>query len=202
MKHKIRPADEEFTNCIPSLAFSVLWYVSIGKQLIQTFDPSLLLFIIAGLLPLYVGVQSIRKALFYRNQRAQAIARGHAVHGRITGVVRKMIPYSGKNGRLRFQKYYYLQVELYSAVNGTMQVIESQAYRRPIHRYIAAPQVMVYTDSSGFRHYIEEIQWKTSRKQPDILPYPPDFDETQSNFPFFQVIFVLIVVGMLLKALL
>lgn len=198
MKHNIRPADEEMGNAVPLLAFSILWYAAVARQMAGAFQPSLVLFAAAGVLPLYSAVQMIRRAQFYRAQRAQAVAGGHPAHGTITGVAQKMVPYSGKHGRLRFQKYYYLQVDVRDPMTGAVYSIESQAYRKPIHRCLASPQVLVYTDDSGFRHYLEEFQWKTSKTEPDIFSYPREFEDTQ-QLPIGQIAFVVIAILMLFQ---
>ena len=82
MSRGIRPAEEEGGNIIPTILFMFLWYSGLLGIIASTgFDTMLLLFLIAGLLPLYSVVTSIRRALFYRRQRAEAIAGGQSCTG-------------------------------------------------------------------------------------------------------------------------
>ena len=77
MKRKIRPAEEEMGNVVFLILFVILWYSSlIGSFLTGGTHTAALLFFVAGLLPVYTAVTMIRKALFYRRQRAEAIAYG------------------------------------------------------------------------------------------------------------------------------
>lgn len=199
MKYTIRPADEEMGNCIPVLSFVILWYAALMQSMLRSFQPAHTLFLLAGLVPLFTLVQCVRRARFYRAQRAHAIAHGRAVHGHITGVAQKMIPYAGKNGSLRFHKYYCLQVKIVNPVTGAADVIESQAYRKPIHCYLASPKVLVYTDKCSLNHYLEGFQWKVHKKDPDIFSYPHEFDATNRNLPILQILFVLIAIGLLIR---
>ncbi|MCD8354965.1 MAG: hypothetical protein LUE11_00105 [Clostridia bacterium] len=201
MKRMIRPADEEFGNAIPLAAFIVLWYAAIIRQMTLFFTPTLIIFAVGGLLPLHALFQSIHRALFYRKKRKQVIAYGRAMRGKITGVAQKMVPYSGKNGRLRFKKYYYLQVDIWNPMTGANTTVESQAYRKPIHCYLSSPDVLVYTDNSGLQHYLEDFKWKTDKREPDIFSYPETFDDRYPDIPVFQIVFVLIAILMLLHLL-
>ena len=114
MKRKIRPAEEEMGNVVFLILFVILWYSSlIGSLLTGGIHTTALLFFVAGLLPVYTAVTMIRKALFYRRQRAEAIAYGSSQLGWIRSVVRQDVPYqSGKNNSLRYHRYYYLQVDI------------------------------------------------------------------------------------------
>ena len=107
MKRVIRPAEEEIGNVIPNILFSILWYCSIGGIILRGgFQLMLLIFLIAGILPVYQAVNSIRRALFYRKERARAIALGNVTYGTITGVTRQDVPYytSGEHRHLRYQR--------------------------------------------------------------------------------------------------
>ena len=94
MKRVIRPAEEEIGNVVPGILFSIFWYCSIGGIILRGgFQLMLVIFLIAGILPVFQAVTSIRRALFYRKQRAEAIALGNATYGTITGVTRQDVPY-------------------------------------------------------------------------------------------------------------
>lgn len=202
MKRMIRPAEEEFGGIIPVILFSILWYCTIGGIIIQGgFQLPLLIFLIAGILPVFQSINNIRRALFYRRQRADAIALGNAAYGTITGVTRQDVPYytSGEHRRLRYRRYYYLTVQMTDSMTGMSSEIRSQGYLKPIHRYLSSPQVKIYTDQSGWKHYLEDFQWKQHRSDPDIFSYPREFEEVHIGTERFgQIIFVIILILMII----
>lgn len=201
MKRVIRPAEEEIGNVIPNILFSILWYCSIGGIILRGgFQLMLLIFLIAGILPVYQAVNSIRRALFYRKERARAIALGNVAYGTITGVTRQDVPYytSGEHRHLRYQRYYYLSIQMTNPLTGISSEIQSQGYRKPIHRYLSSPQVKIYTDQSGWKHYLEDFQWKQHRNDPDIFNYPREFEDVHiGSERFGQIIFVIILILMI-----
>lgn len=201
MKRLIRPAEEEIGNIAPTILFVILWYVSISSIIIRNgFQLSLLIFLIAGVLPLSQSINSIRRALFYRRQRSDAIALGNAAYGTITGVTRQDVPYytSGEHSRIHYRRYYFLNVQMTDPVTGMSSEIQSQGYRKPIHRYIRSSQVKVYTDQSGWKHYLEDFQWKQHRNEPDIFSYPREFEEVNiGSERIGQIIFVIILILMI-----
>lgn len=139
------------------------------------------------------------RALFYRKQRADAIAFGNVSSGRITGVTRQDVPYTvGEHNRIRYQRYYFLQVEVTDPVTGVSHQLESQGYRKPVHRYLSSDCVKVYTDQSGWKHYIEGFQWKEHKSDPDIFPTPKEYEEMHfGSGVVFQIIFVIILLLMI-----
>ena len=150
-----------------------MWYSATGAILTQNgFQTILILFLAAGLLPVYQAVNSIRRAFFYRRQRADAIALGRAADGRITEVVRQYVSY------------------------------EDESHRRPVHRYLCSDRVKVYTDQSGWKHYLEDFQFKKHRSDPDIFNAPRTFEEAHPGAGNFgQIIFVVILVLMILSVI-
>ena len=62
-KHNIRPAEEEIGNLLSVFLFIIMWYSATGAVLTQNgFQTILILFLAAGLLPVYQAVNSIRRA--------------------------------------------------------------------------------------------------------------------------------------------
>ena len=177
MKRKIRPAEEEIGNVVPGVLFSIFWYCSIGGIILRGgFQLMLVIFLIAGVLPVFQAVTSIRRALFYRKQRAEAIALGNAAYGTIIGVIRQDVPYytSGEHRHLRYRRYYFLNVQMTDPMTGISSEIQSQGYRKPIHRYLSSPQ------------------------DPDIFSYPKEFEEIHiGSERFGQIIFVIIFILMI-----
>ncbi|HJC91298.1 MAG TPA: hypothetical protein H9695_10015 [Candidatus Mediterraneibacter excrementigallinarum] len=79
IKRKVRPAEEETGGVLLPVLFSIGWYSAIGVSVAGGgFHPWMILFMIFGLLPLYQMLTGIRHAMFYRRQRAEAIASGKA----------------------------------------------------------------------------------------------------------------------------
>ena len=201
-RRNIRPAEEEIGTVLPVILFSAIWYGSLGSLIFRSgFEISLLLFLIAGILLPYQAVTNIRRALFYRKQRADAIALGRAAAGRITSVTRQSVPCSsGRHGSTRYRTYYFPNVEMSDPVTGAIVTIQSQGYRLPIHRYLRSDQVKVYTDRSGWKHYLEDFQWRERRSDPDLFGPPREFEETSfGGGRIVQIIFVVILILMLLQ---
>ena len=203
MKRKIRPAEEEMGNVAFLILFAILWYACLVAALVTGGTRiTVLLFVVAGLFPVYTAVTMIRKALFYRRQRADAIAYGSSQLGKIRGVMRQDIPYrSGEHNTLRYHRYYYLQVDITDPVTGAVSTIQSQGYRKPIHRYLASAQVRVYTDRSGWKHYLEDFKYKERMRDPGIFDdRPMEFEETRAGSGravqiLFIAVFILIVLS-------
>lgn len=204
MKRKIRPAEEEMGNLVFLILFVILWYSSLlGSLAFNGIHITVLLFLAAGLFPVYSAVTVIRKALFYRRQRADAIAFGSSQQGRIRGVVREDVPYrSGKHNIIRYHRYYHLQVDIIDPVTGVVSSIESQGYSKPIHRYLASDQVRVYTDRSGWKHYLADFQFKERMSDPGIFDDRPlEFEETAAGSGrVIQILFVIVFILIILTS--
>lgn len=199
MKRTIRPAEEEISGVIPTLVFAAAWYAIVFRSIVSAgFGPYMLIFLVGGLLMPYTAVNNLRRALFYRRQRAEAVALENVAQGRITGVERQYVSYR-KGRHRRYRRYYFLQVEMYDPATGAANTIQSQGYRKPIHRYLASDRVSVYTDGSGWKHYIEDFQWKEHRGDPDIFNMPKEF---MGGEILGKVIFVFIAAWLLIQALL
>ena len=186
------------------ILFAILWYACLVASLVNGGTRiTVLLFFVAGLFPVYSAVTMIRKALFYRRQRADAIAYGSSQWGKIRGVMRQDIPYrSGEHNTLRYHRYYYLQVDITDPVTGAVSTIQSQGYRKPIHRYLASAQVRVYTDRSGWKHYLEDFQYKRRMSDPGIFDdRPMEFEETRAgNGRVIQVLFIAVFILIVLSS--
>lgn len=108
-----------------------------------------------------------------------------------------------KNNSLRYHRYYYLQVDITDPVTGVVNTITSQGYRKPIHRYLASNQVRIYTDRSGWKHYLEDFQYKERMKDPGIFDdRPMEFEETTAGSGHVvQILFVVIFILMALTSI-
>lgn len=92
-------------------------------------------------------------------------------------------------------KSYCLRVEFISPITG-------EPYRLPLHHYIASPDVLVYTSQSGWKYYIEDIQLKKNKNEPDIFEYREEFDEDTKRQTFFKWIYMISLILILLNILL
>ncbi len=204
IRHRIRPAEEEIGNLLPILLFVILWHSGLGSIIINRgFQTSLVIFLAAGLLPLVQMSANIRRAFFYHRQRAAAIALGHAAEGRIMNVTRQTVSdTSGRHNSVRYRKYYYLTVEMTDPYTGASTTIQSQAYRVPVHRYLCSDRVTVYTDQSGWKHYLENLQWKRHRNDPDLFGPPREFEELHlGSEKIGQIILIVILIFMLINVI-
>ncbi|MCD7808069.1 MAG: hypothetical protein LUH02_01905 [Erysipelotrichaceae bacterium] len=189
--HKyIRPANEEFNGITYLILFSILWYVSIVRNILANgFDSSLILFIIFGLIPVVAAIDIIRRALYYRKKRQEAINYNDKCKGVITKITKDYEAYHNSDQHIRYHKYYYLHVNMYLS-NGTVYSIKSEAYRKPIYKYLASNQVSVYTDSSGWHYYLEDFVYKQDKHEPDAFSFPEEYHSlSQYFFKFVIVVF-------------
>ena len=76
-RRKIRPAQEEMRGTAFTVVFVLIWYASLMRGILYAgFQNTYLLFLAAGLLPVFTAVQGVRRALFYRRQ-GREIGRAH-----------------------------------------------------------------------------------------------------------------------------
>lgn len=199
-RRKIRPAEEEMNGTLFSAVFLVMWYAALGANIAGAgFQIGLILFLIAGLLPLFMMIQNIRRAMFYRRQNRRIREYGDAARGRIVNVVIKHTPYEDNSRRTRYKKYYYLQVEVADPMTGVVNKIESQAYSRPVYRMLSSPEVTVYTDRTGWKHYIDDFHYKERRSDPGIFGEPRVFDENGTGAMITKALVIVIMVLMVLS---
>lgn len=200
MKRKLRPVEEEVENFMPMILFEIVWYVSLIRQLILTRNMSVMFFLVVGLMPAYTLYMNIQSAIFYRQKRKEAIAYHDVCHGRIVGVTQEIETRPTKR-RYATIKRYCLTVELISPVTGAAYEIKSEPYRLPLHHYISSPNVLVYTSQSGWKYYIEDIQLKENKNDPDIFEYREEFDEDNKRQTFHKWIYMILLILFLLNIL-
>ena len=93
-------------------------------------------------------------------------------------------------------------MDITDPVTGVVNTITSQGYRKPIHRYLASAQVRVYTDRSGWKHYLEDFQYKRRMSDPGIFDdRPMEFEETRAgNGRVIQVLFIAVFILIVLSS--
>ena len=58
----------------------------------------------------------------------------------------------------------------------------------------------MYTDKSGWKHYLEDFQWKEHRSDPDLFDCPREFEEAYPwNGRIGQIIVAAVLVLMILN---
>lgn len=197
-RRKIRPAQEEMRGTAFTVVFVLIWYASLMRGILYAgFQNTYLLFLAAGLLPVFTAVQGVRRALFYRRQGREIKGSGSATRGRIVNVIMKSEPYEDSHHRARYRRYYVLVAEVADPVTGVVNRIESPAYSRPIHRFLASPEVTVYTDRTGWKHYMDDFQWKERKSDPGIFEGDQVFDEYGTGALFGKVLVILVMLLML-----
>lgn len=202
-KKTLRTAQEEITGIVPVILFSILWYTILIRLMVQAGAGGLLstggivylLFAAAGLLPIYTVIQKIRKAMYYRKLRKRTIAHGRREKGRIVNVIQRTETLPSSRGRTRMRTLYFLSVEITDSASGAVYQIESDAYSKPPDRWLASPEVTVYTDASGWKRFLEDFRFKHHKDDPGIFPDRPEFREGTG---FYRVMEVIIIVLMLL----
>ena len=197
-RKRIRPAQEEMRGTAFTIIFVLVWYAGLMRGIAGGgFQSAYLLFLVAGLLPVFTAVQGGRRALFYRRQGREIREFGNAARGRIVNVIMKSAPYEDSHHRTRYRRYYVLEAEVPDPVTGVVNRIESPAYSRPIHRYLASPEVTVYTDRTGWKHYMDDFQWKERKSDPGIFEENRVFDEYGRGAVFGKALVILIMLLML-----
>lgn len=200
MRKKMITADEEISGVVPLICFCILWYVSCAGMLFRAgdFSPASALFVIAGLLPVYMICQKFRRAFYYRGLRKKTIGAGRRCRGRIVNIVKRTETVAGNNQRTQMRRLYFLIVEITNPENGAVYQIESDAYSFPVDNYLSSPEVTVYTDDSGWKHYIEDFRIKTSKNEPGIFPERPEFKESATFYKVFEIVIIVLMLWVVL----
>lgn len=206
-KKGFRPVQEELGGPIYSGAVCIIWYMIVAAWILGGgFRMNQILFILAGLFPLYGAIVGTKRAIFYRKQRKRAINRGNPSQGKIVNVVRTLERnHTSNRESARYRRYhyfYYLEVEITDPVTGVANVIRSDAYSQSIDRYLGSPYVQVYTDESGWRYFLEDFQMKKRSSDPDIFPGAPRYRESLWGKRIMQVVLALLFMCTLLYILL
>ncbi len=180
---KVRPAEEELTSSVILAAFVILWYAMLYRFVRSgEFGWMLLIFAVAGLFPLAYLFRFLKKVLAARAKRKEAIRNGTALPGRITGAIARQAPASAVQVGSRTQICYVLRVEVVYPETQMKQFVETQAYRKPVHLYLASDQVTVYVSPEGWEYYLEDLQYKKHRKDPGPFSLlPGDFSHAETG---------------------
>lgn len=105
---KFPPAQEKLSESVLSILFCCVWYAMIfGDYVREGYQSGDLIFIVAGLPLIYTSVMGVRRAMFYRNQRRDAINLGRVRPGRIVSVKRTSEKQRVRRGYVTVYNYYF-----------------------------------------------------------------------------------------------
>lgn len=205
MIRKIYTKQESFKNVSFLILFTLIWYTTLLSSLLNrtsSSNLSLLIFLLAGLLPFITAVQNIKQTLYYRKLHRECMKQ-RPQRGRITGCTCSSYQQRGSRGRTHTYYEYFLMVEVYDAQTLIPTTIKSEAYSWPVYKVLASPEVDVYTDESGWHYVIDGFRYKKSRREPDILDECAfDRAPVQSTQRVFSVLIVVIMVLMIFRSFL
>lgn len=149
-----------------ALLFAAVWYASLIRAAMTAKPDAIFIFLIAGIFPLYTGMNIIRKALYYRKLH-ESYKKNPPNRGRIAGVVKEIRP-SENGNRRSHRSCYYLLIDVEYQEGFHPVRIKSDAYGFPVHEYLSSPYVEVYDDESGWHHTVDGFQLKKRKKDPGI----------------------------------
>lgn len=196
---KIRTKRESMPGVPYAILFSVIWYSGLLRSVMSgQAIGGLLLFFIAGLLPLTVAFQQIKGAMHFRNLHKQAMKRTPR-KGKIINCQKSYYQERGRRGRIYTKAEYILIIELENEGEYSPLQIQSEPYEWPIYRVLRSPNVDVYTDDTGWHHVIDGFEYKKRKSDPGIFPENPwNMDPTENGNTIVRVIVYVIMILILL----
>lgn len=191
-QRRILPAEEELWDMAMLAGFAAVWYSSLFRALADGKADTLnaAIFVVGGILPVYAAFVKGRTALSCRKKRREAISKGRCCRGVITHVIAESVPYSGRNGRIRYQKRYYLMVEKMEEGSAFGTEIKTGAYRVPVHIYLKSREVRLYSDESGWNWYVEGLQCGIFRQNPTLVGTDGSDGDTFVGDVLFRIVFL------------
>lgn len=204
MHRKIWTKDESFSGVASEILFVILWYSTLLKPVIgrgSQGSMSMFPFLIAGLMPLYMAIRKIRQAVYYRGLHKKYM-RGMPRKGKIINCQKRYYQERGSKGHISNRADYILVVEVYDNETFLPTQIQSEPYSWPVYKVLAAPEVDVYTDETGWHHIIDGFHYKKKKNEPDIFKENP-FDESrwEGTGRFGEIIFCIFIIVILISHL-
>lgn len=197
MKKRIRPAEEELYPCIYQILVALLWYTLLIKNLLTSSEqePAIYLFLLLGVVIIYQTVNQVNAVYICRKKRKEAISLGRARKGYINRIRMERVLKTGTRGRKHYERYYYLYITQNQSYVGNGFEIKSSAYRVPLHCYLTSAEVTVYTDESGWHHYIEDLQCDRRYRKNRLFNLENSFeDDGDYRYHQFSKVIVLILI--------
>ena len=83
--------------------------------------------------------------------------------GRIYKIT-KELPKEGQENKI----HYYLHIEILNSHGQLVRKVKSEAYYKPLHKYLASPEVDVYYDKQNKYFVVDGFRLKENENEPDI----------------------------------
>lgn len=164
MKTKIRTANEEIHGLIFPLIFLAVYLAFFLYQIYSNgFSETTILLLVFGLLFPVQYLKVIRRSFKFRQLHEHFVREYKVQRGRIYNIT-KELPKEGQENRI----HYYLHVEVLNAYGKLVRKIKSEAYYKPLHKYLASPEVDVYYDEQNKYFVIDGFKLKETGDEPDL----------------------------------
>lgn len=167
---KIRTKQESTNGAGTLILFCGVWFSNIIQQILHSGTPgaSMLVFAAAGLIPAFIAVRNIEKAVYYRRLHRQAMKRP-SKKGRIISYERQTQRKMNAKGRTYDEYEYTLIIEVYDDMSYAPIQIRSDVYSWPVYEVLASPEVDVYPDDSGWHYTVDGFRYKKHRSDAGIF---------------------------------
>lgn len=164
MRTKIRTANEEIHGLIFPLIFLAVYAVFFIYQVSANgFTETTLLLLVLGLLFPIQYLKVIRRSFKFRQLHEHFVKEYKGQKGRIYKIT-KELPKAGQENKI----HYYLHIEVLNSYGKLVRKIKSEAYYKPLHKYLASPDVDVYYDEQNKYFVIDGFKLKENENEPDI----------------------------------
>ena len=164
MKTKIRTANEEIHGWAFPLIFIRVYAVFFIYQMITNgFSETLVFLLVLGLLFPIQYLKVIRRSFKFRQLHEHFVKEYKPERGRIYKIT-KELPKEGQENKI----HYYLHIEILNSHGQLVRKVKSEAYYKPIHKYLASPEVDIYYDKQNNYFVVDGFQLKENENEPDI----------------------------------
>lgn len=174
MKTKIRTANEEIHGWVfPLIFISVYAGFFIYQMITNGFSETLMFLLILGLLFPIQYLKVIRRSFKFRQLHEHFVKEYTPQRGRIYNIT-KELPKEGQENKI----HYYLHIEILNSHGNLVRKVKSEAYYKPLYKYLASPEVDVYYDNQNKYFVVDGFQLKENEDEPDIALESSDvYDE-------------------------
>lgn len=185
-------------------AFAAAWYGMLIPAVLNqaTNGVNAAIFIIGGVLPLYTAFTKGRAALSCRKKRREAVSKGRCCRGIIRQVVAEKVPCRGRHGHIYYRTRYHLVIEKLEEGFDSGMEMKTGAYRVPVHRYLKAREVRLYSDVSGWKWYVEGLQCGIFRQSSIVSEMGDCGGGSYTGDVLFRIVYIAVLLLMLLQNIL
>ena len=164
MKTKIRTANEEIHGLAFPLIFLAIYMAFFLYQGISNgFTETTLILLFFGLLFPIQYLKVVRRSFRFRQLHEHFVKEYKVQKGRIYNIT-KELPKAGQENKI----HYYLHIEILNSAGQVVRKIKSEAYYKPLHKYLASPEVDVYYDNQNKYFVIDGFKLKENENDSDL----------------------------------